>query len=388
MKNIVIVSRAWYPNHQLLFDEIQRRLVDNVQLYYYLLSEKEKNRPWNIENCLVIPQIIKGLRFSIASKEVTVNLGVKKMLRSVNPDLIIITPWSEIGCFLASNFAIKNHIPSIGWIMGLRDWSPNLIWLLRAEATRYIAKKFLKAQHLIFVYGTKAKSDAIRLGVPDEKIVVVKHVINEEHFDYAKYSLNESDKRLKRQELLLDDRPLFICISQLVKRKGIETLLKAYNLLLQKTDEVQLLLIGEGPMRDMVIDFAEIHHKNFKWINSVPYNDVPAFYALSDFSVVPSYFDDWCTVVNESHCMKVPVICSDGAHASYDLIKHGETGLLYKAGDEKTLSEHMLYALRHPEEMKKMAEKGYNLIQSEWNTGKSVKIWSKYIIEVIGNDLF
>ncbi len=385
-RNVLIVGRTWYPNHQLLFDEIQFQLPE-YKLYYYLLSAKEKGRPWDIEGKLVNPKIIPGFYFTAFSKGVMINPGLTKYLSLVKFSLIIITPGSEIGCFTAKKFAQKRSIPSVGWIVGLREWNPNFLWRMRSVLTKSLARKFIKDQCFVFTDGTKAKNDVIKLGEVSEKdVIIVKHVIDETHFDYKNYQLGEEEKKKERAKFSLDERPLFLCISGLVRRKGLDSLLSAFEKLLRLNSNVQLLLVGDGSMRKMASDFLKKHPKNFKWIRSVPYDRIPLVYALSDYCVFPSYFDDWGNIVNECHCAKIPIICSDGVCASYDLIEHGYSGLVYKAGDVSALVELMDYALKHPKQMKIMAQNGSDFIQSEWNTKESAKIWTKYIRRAIGDE--
>jgi len=169
----------------------------------------------------------------------------------------------------------------------------------------------------------------------------------------------------------------------LIPRKGIDSLFVAFKKLIKIHKEAKLLLIGDGPTRKRVRDFSKENLSHFKWIFSVPYEKIPLYYFLSDYFVFPTYFDDWGNVVNESHCAKLPIICSDGAHASFDLIKHGKSGLIYKAGDVNTLVELMEYAIEHPLEMEKMAQNGYSFIQSDWNQKESVEMWCKYVQVVI-----
>ncbi len=383
ISKILMLSRAWYPNHQVLFDKIQTNLSGIANLHYYLLANKEKGRVWNHGQCLVKPNIIPGFHFSFLSKEMMVNPNISKHLASVQPNVMVITPWSEMGCFAAKRYAQKNGIPTIGWVVGLRQWSPGVSWRLRSKATGILAKSFMKRHRFIFAYGSKAKNDAIRLGAPQDRVIIVKHVIDEEMFDYKRIQLNEAERKRRRKSLSLDDGPVFLCIAQLIRRKGIDTLINAFRAAKKKKKDAQMLLIGDGPLRTLLNDFLKESPQGISWIRSVPYEDIGSFYELSDCSIVPSYFDDWCTVVNESHCAKVPVICSDGAHCSYDLMKHGKSGLVYQAGDSNALTEAMEYVIDNPSEMKRMAQCGYDFIQKEWNTNEAAKIWTKYLCEAM-----
>lgn len=380
-KNVVIISRTWYPNHQLLFEEIQAQLPENVDIYYCLLSANEKGRTWEIRKNTIDPKIIPGLQFKMFSKEIMINLKISEFLSTLKPALLIITPWSEIGCYIAKNYAQKNNIPVIGWIVGLRDWSPNIVWNIRRWMTSLLFRMFINGQLLLFADGSKARDDAIKHGEDKNKIVIVKHVIDEEHFDYLNTIKNYGNNKTL-QVFQKEKKYVFLCISQLLERKGINHLIESFNVFSNDYNDANLLLVGDGPLRKKVKN-ACAKNKNIYWIQSVPYNDIPLYYSIADCVIVPSLFDDWCNVVNESHCEKIPIICSTGALASYDLIKHGETGLLYNYGDIDALVEAMKYAKNNPEKMKKMAEKGFNFIKSNWNTKISARIWVDNIKKVI-----
>jgi len=375
-KSVVIVIHAWFPNNQKLIDLLQRYLPYPV--CYFTLSDKDRNRVWKAGgDSQVKPVVIPGFLLSFLSRDININPTLPWYLLKVKPAVVITKGWGDPGYFIAQRFARKRNVPFITWMCG-RDKNVNPSNLLRKISTA-IAKKVIKNSRFVFVYGTRAEMNAIDLGAEKEKVIIVKQVVDDTHFDYRYYSLNDTDRILFRKNLGLSDRPLFLCISQLIPRKGIKDLLKAFAILREKGTDIQLLLIGTGPMKSLVQKYSEDYSQHFVWLSSVPYEKIPFYYLISDYFVFPTHFDAWGNVVNESHWAKLPIICSDGAHSSYDLIKYGYSGLIYKAGDITSLAEMMEYAVKHPTEMKKMAENGYNFVRSEWNLKESVKIWSKYI---------
>jgi glycosyltransferase involved in cell wall biosynthesis len=185
--------------------------------------------------------------------------------------------------------------------------------------------------------------------------------------------------QLRRTIGLRGEGPLFLCISQLVPRKGIQDLLHAFACLHRRRPGARLLLIGKGSLESVVREHVAEYPGDFGWLPSVPYGEIPRYYALADYFVLATHRDAWDMVINEAHCAKLPVISSDAAHAVDDLVIHGQTGLVYKAGDVAGLVEAMEYALDHPAEMKQMAERGYEFIQSTWNVQKSAQIWAQHL---------
>jgi glycosyltransferase involved in cell wall biosynthesis len=98
--------------------------------------------------------------------------------------------------------------------------------------------------------------------------------------------------------------------------------------------------------------------------------------------IVPSIFDDWCTVVNESFHSRTPVICSTGAYSHFDLIEDGVTGLKFKAGDSEQLLERMELAISHPDLLEEMTNNAYNVI-SNWTIDDSAQIWHSRLVQYL-----
>jgi phosphatidylinositol alpha-1,6-mannosyltransferase len=53
-----------------------------------------------------------------------------------------------------------------------------------------------------------------------------------------------------RERFALGDRPVVVCVSRMVPRKGQDTLIHAWPLVLANVPEATLLLVGDGPYRD------------------------------------------------------------------------------------------------------------------------------------------
>lgn len=379
--DIAVLVHTWFPNHQILFDRVQQELSD-LRMHYLVFSARDANRAWHIgAGATVVPTVVPGIHLAAFSREVNVNLGVSKRLAGINPRLVITKGWGDPGYFAAHRFAKRRDIPIITWMCG-RDRNLRCTSAFRQFSSR-LARRALRSSRLVFVYGTRAKCDAVDLGARPENVIVVKHMIDDVHFDYRHSNLSEEGRRTMRGELGLDDSPLFLCISQLVGRKGIPDLLRAFDILMSRGIAAQLLLIGKGPMQTVVEKYAAGHPGAFRWIESVPYRQIPTYYHISDCLVFPTHFDAWGTVVNESQWAKTPVICSDGSDACVDLVRHERTGLIYPAGDVDDLVNLMQYAVEHDSHLTRMAEHAYDSIKSTWSLDDSVRLWSQYITQAI-----
>ena len=373
---IAFFVHSWFPNHQALIDQIDTMCSCRVR--YCVLSQSDRNRAWDEWNGLrVVPTVLPGLQIHFQDHQLNLNYGVHKYFRTEPPALVVTKGWGDPAYLLAQRFAWERNIPIITWMCGrdTRDTASNslLRWLSSA-----VARTVIKKSRFVFVYGSQARHDALELGAREEDVVIVRHCIDESHFDCARLDSSRPDKSFARKQLGLGAGPLFLCVSQLIPRKGIQDLLCSFDLLRHRRHDAQFLIIGKGELASEVEEFGLKHRGHFAWLPSVPYAEMPDYYAIADYFVLATHLDAWATVINESHCSKLPVISSNAAHAVDDLVEHGRTGLVYPAGNVNELAERMLYALDHPNEMKQMAENGYHLIKTSWNLQESARIWAEH----------
>lgn len=104
-----------------------------------------------------------------------------------------------------------------------------------------------------------------------------------------------------------------IMVSSLIKRKNHRLLLEA----LHKLDGWRLSLIGDGDQREQIQRLARelgIQHK-IRFVGGIANEEVFQFLAKSDLLILPSTFDGWGAVINESLSMGTPVICSSNCGA-------------------------------------------------------------------------
>ncbi len=115
----------------------------------------------------------------------------------------------------------------------------------------------------------------------------------------------------------------------------------------------KLLLVGEGPQRADLESFtSENRLQNVKFLGHREGEELKSLVAHSKFVVVPSeWYDNSPLVIYESFALGKPVIGA-AIGGIPELVEHEKTGLIFKPGDEKTLSEKINFLLSHPELIK------------------------------------
>ncbi|MFE0338674.1 glycosyltransferase family 4 protein, partial [Streptomyces sp. NPDC058955] len=92
-----------------------------------------------------------------------------------------------------------------------------------------------------------------------------------------------------RARLGLTDRPVVVCVSRLVPRKGQDTLIRALPLILRKVPDAVLLIVGGGPYeQDLRRLAAETGvAASVRFTGAVPWAELPAHYGAGDVFAMP-----------------------------------------------------------------------------------------------------
>ena len=138
-------------------------------------------------------------------------------------------------------------------------------------------------------------------------------------------------------------RPIFLSVGRIVKRKGIDILLKACKQLndFGKTNYT-VLLVGDGEEKPYLEAFTQEHNlePNVRWLGRVEYNQINNYYQNCDVFILPTWEDTWGVVVLEVMLFGKPVICSLGAGSS-ELIIEQENGYTFDPNHPQQLAQLM-----------------------------------------------
>ena len=133
----------------------------------------------------------------------------------------------------------------------------------------------------------------------------------------------------------LGDRPLIVCVSRLVPRKGQDVLIRAMRSIQRRVPEAGLLIVGSGPYESTLRSLAEhAPTRSVTFVGEVSEEDLPRYYAVGDVFAMPCRtrlagleVEGWGNVFIEAAACGRPVVVGDSG-GSREALVHGATGLL------------------------------------------------------------
>jgi phosphatidylinositol alpha-1,6-mannosyltransferase len=180
----------------------------------------------------------------------------------------------------------------------------------------------------------------------------------------------------------LGDRPVVVCVSRLVYRKGQDVLIRAMRDVLRRVPEAVLLIVGGGPREASLRRLAEAApNRSVVFAGEVPETDLPRYYALGDVFAMPCRtrlggmeIEGWGNVFLEAAACGRPVVVGDSGGAR-ETVVHGETGLLVDGRDEAAVADAVASLLDDPPYARRLGKAGRARVEAEhtW-TGAATRL--------------
>lgn len=177
-----------------------------------------------------------------------------------------------------------------------------------------------------------------------------------------------------RARLGLTDRPVVVCVSRLVRRKGQDTLIRALPRILAAEPDTVLLIVGGGPYEK---DLRRLAHETgvaaaVRFTGAVPWSELPAHYGAGDVFAMPCRtrrggldVEGLGIVYLEASATGLPVVAGDSGGAP-DAVLDGETGWVVRGGSAEETADRITVLLGDPELRRRMGERGREWVEEKW----------------------
>ncbi|PYM74512.1 MAG: glycosyltransferase family 1 protein [Candidatus Rokuibacteriota bacterium] len=164
------------------------------------------------------------------------------------------------------------------------------------------------------------------------------------------------DRAEARRRLDLDGHPLLLWVGRIAPIKGLDTLLDAVARLSESGQDMRLLVVGgdadertsghETSLRQRIERLGL--GDSVRFLGPQPQGVLPLYYAASDVTVLPSYYESFGMVALEAMACGSPVIASR-VGGLVTTVRDGVTGFLVPDGDVEALAERIETLVGDPE---------------------------------------
>jgi len=182
------------------------------------------------------------------------------------------------------------------------------------------------------------------------------------------------DRRETRERYGLGDRPVVVCVSRLVRRKGQDSLITVLAAVRRAVPDVALLLVGGGPYRR---DLERLAHERgvadaVVFAGSVAHEELAAHYAAGDVFAMPCRtrrggldVEGLGIVYLEASATGLPVVAGDSGGAP-DAVLPGETGYVVGGRDPAALTERLITLLTDAALRQRLGAAGRAWVERDW----------------------
>jgi glycosyltransferase involved in cell wall biosynthesis len=135
----------------------------------------------------------------------------------------------------------------------------------------------------------------------------------------------------------------------MIRRKGVDLLLAAFEQIVRQGLDVKLLLVGrEEELPQLLGGVSNATRARIRYEGFQPPDRLYIFFAQADVFVLPSRHEGWGVVINQALGAGLPIICSDAVGAGTDLVEDNINGLKFTAGDLNGLQNRLERLAKSP----------------------------------------
>jgi glycosyltransferase involved in cell wall biosynthesis len=288
-----------------------------------------------------------------------VNPDIISSIKKFDADAILVYGW-KFRSHLKVMKHFKNKVPV--WFRGdstLLDEKRNFKSLLKKTFLKWVYRHIDIAFHT----GTYNRDYFLEYGLRPDQLILAPHAVDNERFFNTDGCYTMQAQALKKKLRIRPGRIVFLFAGKLEPKKDPGILLAAFSAIPE--NDAHLVITGNGKEESYLKERYR-NHENISFLDFQNQQAMPVIYQLCDVFVLPSAGpgESWGLALNEAMAAGKAVIASDKCGGAADLIREGENGYIFEAGNAADLLGKMELATQSPDRLRSLQRRSVERIQA------------------------
>jgi glycosyltransferase involved in cell wall biosynthesis len=322
---VLFITIVPSPYQRDLFGALAAR--EDVKLTVCYMEAASPDSPWPEKSLRPFERIIPGFWVPFGHARGHVNWGLPNLSE---PHIVVLSSYTS----LTSQWLMRGGLRGKRWLF----WGERL---RRNRGMKGLIQRGLAApiSYASGIVGIgRAAEDDYRRRFPN-----LPHFCVPYHCDLSAFFA------IRRCSEATAPMTFFFC-GQMIRRKGVDLLLLAFDRLIARGLDARLLLVGrEADLPKFLEMISPAARSRIRYEGFQAPERLPEYFGKSDIFVLPSRHDGWGVVINQALAAGLPIITSDAVGAGLDLVENGINGMRVPANDVDGLYRAMETVILNPE---------------------------------------
>lgn len=207
--------------------------------------------------------------------------------------------------------------------------------------------------------------------VPESKVETIYNGVS-----WKEYFCSQSEIEEVKRTYKLGNEPTILYVGRLEKRKNLESLIKAFKLVVEKTN-CKLVIAGSGKqslLKETTVSLGINKHVIFTGF--VEDSSLKRLYNACNVFVLPSHMEGFGLTLLEAMAAAKPVVASNIGGIP-ELVKNGINGILVNTNNLEELATALMFFLDNPELAKNMGLRNREYVEKSFSWEKTAKMTSE-----------
>lgn len=220
---------------------------------------------------------------------------------------------------------------------------------------------------LIITVSALNRQKVIQFGIaPAERVATVYSGIDLSVFNGSR------DKSFRKEMGIADDVPLVGAVGRLSYQKDPLTLISAFDHVVKRIPDAQLVFIGEGELKDQMTKVIKSRKLDRQIHFAGSRKNVSGVYKSLDLFVMSSLYEGLGRSITEALGCGVPVVCT-AVEGVPELVVNGQTGITVPPRDPEALAEGIIQSLLNLKSAQKTAARGQDVVKNNFGVEMMVE---------------